>query len=72
MEEKEEKHPFDDESDWCEVCTYFGGEHSEYQLTPIQWTIIDHVLGLSLDEPFDDDYLADELVPAILDALRRK
>ena len=65
-----EKHPFDDESDWCEVCTYFSGEHAEHTLTPIQWTVVDHLLGLSTDEPYSDDYLADQIVPAILKAFK--
>ena len=32
----------------------------------IQWTVVDHLLGLSTDEPYSDDYLADQIVPAIL------
>lgn len=27
---------------------------------------MDHLLGLSTDEPYSDDYLADQIVPAIL------
>lgn len=65
-----EGHPFDDESDWCEVCTYFAGKHAEYQLTPIQWTVVDHLLGLSEADPYSDDQLADRIVPALLSALR--
>ena len=70
MADNREKHPFDDESDWCEVCTYFSGEHAEHTLTPIQWTVVDHLLGLSTDEPYSDDYLADQIVPAILKAFK--
>ena len=70
MADNREKHPFDDESDWCEVCTYFSGEHAEHALTPIQWTVVDHLLGLSTDEPYSDDYLADQIVPAILKAFK--
>lgn len=70
MADNREKHPFDDESDWCEVCTYFSGEHAEHALTPIQWTVVDHLLGLSSDEPYSDDYLADQIVPAILKAFK--
>lgn len=64
------KKSVDDESDWCEVCTYFSGEHAEHTLTPIQWTVVDHLLGLSTDEPYSDDYLADQIVPAILKAFK--
>lgn len=62
--------PFNDPDDWCELCTYFAGSHAEHELTPTQWAIVDHLLGLGSEEPFDDAYLTERLLPAILDALR--
>lgn len=61
--------PFDDGRDWVEVCTYFGGEHEEFELSRTEWVVMDKLLGLTSGRR-DEDYVATTLLPALLQALR--
>ncbi len=63
---------FDDAADWAELCTYFGGEHREFELTPVQFVVVDRLLGLSAERPAGDDYLVRTLLPAIVDAMKEE
>ncbi len=62
--------PFDEPGDWAELCTYFGGVHRELELSPVQFVVVDRLLGLSAGEPAGDDYLARTLLPALLAAMK--
>ena len=62
--------PFDDRRDWVELCTFFGGEHREYELGPVQFALVDRLLRLTCGEPATDDEIAQTLLPALLQALR--
>ena len=61
--------PFTGQGDWAELCTFFGGEPSETELTPVQYAVIDRMLGLS-DGTYSDDRLIGTMLPAVLKALK--
>lgn len=64
--------PFDNPKDWAELCTYFDGKAREYDLSPVQYSVMDHILGLSDQRPVSDEDLAKHWVPAILKALQEE
>lgn len=58
----------DEQGDWAELCTFINGVHEEVELTPVQFAVVDALLGLSTDAPFSDDYLVGAILPTVVEA----
>ena len=56
--------------DWYELCSFVDEAPKEFELTAIQYQLVVKLLGLDLEVPYSDVYIAETLLPAILSALR--
>lgn len=61
--------PFGD-GDWCELCTFLDGRSQEIELSEVQYAVVEALLGLSEPEPFTDDELVGNVLPAVISATR--
>ena len=56
------------EGDWCELCTFLDGQAREVELSEVQNAVVEALLGLSAPEPFTDDELVGNVLPAVISA----
>lgn len=56
------------EGDWCELCTFLDGQARQIELSEVQYAVVEALLGLSGPEPFSDDALVANVLPAVISA----
>lgn len=61
--------PFRSEGDWAELCTCFSGVPAEVELTPVQYAVVERLLGIP-GGCYSDDCLMGTVLPAVMAALK--
>lgn len=62
--------PFGSPGDWAQMCVWFSGKAYEWDISEVQFFVIDHLLGLTAKETVSDEELANTYLPALLAALK--